>query len=148
MGRRRRARESALQILFQLEFDSADKERTISQFWEEKKASKEIREYSIRLVKGILDHQKEIDELIQSISANWRISRMAVVDRTVLRIAVFEFLYETHIAPAVIINEALEITKKFSSEDAASFVNGILDGVRKQLKAEIENDSSKEGIDD
>ncbi len=141
MGRRRKARESALQILFQREFNTANVEKTISQFWEERRASEEIKEYSAWLVKGILSHQKKIDSLIQSISNHWRISRMAVVDLNILRIAVFELLFEPQVAPAIVINEAIEIAKKYSTEEAASFVNGILDGVRK----EIEKSSSKEG---
>lgn len=145
MGRRRKARESALQILFQLEFDNSQVEKTISQFWGEKKASESIKDYSSWLVKGILSHQKEIDNLIQSASNHWRISRMAIVDRSILRMAVFELLYETHIAPAIVINEAIEIAKKYSSEEAAAFVNGILDGVRKKL--ETEENSSKEKKD-
>jgi N utilization substance protein B len=146
MGRRRKARESALQILFQLEFNKPRIEKAIDQFWKEKKASEEIRDYSNWIVKGIVSHQEEIDNLIQSLSNHWRLSRMAHVDRNILRIAVFEFLYEKDIAPAVIINEAIEIAKKYSSDEAAAFVNGILDAIKKKL--EIRKDSSKEGKDD
>jgi N utilization substance protein B len=146
MGRRRKARESALQILFQLEFNKPRIEKAIDQFWKEKKASEEIRDYSNWIVKGIVSHQEEIDNLIQSLSNHWRLSRMAHVDRNILRIAVFEFLYEKDIAPAVIINEAIEIAKKYSSDEAAAFVNGILDAIKKKL--ETRKDSSKEGKDD
>ena len=135
-----------MQILFQLEFDSLQVEKIIAQSWKEKKASEEIREYSTWIVKGIISHQKKIDNLIQSISDHWRLSRMAHVDRNILRIAVFEFLYEKNIAPAVVINEAIEIAKKYSSDEAASFVNGILDAIRKRL--EIGTDSSREVKDD
>lgn len=136
MGGRRKARESALQILFQLEFNYSKVEKTISQFWKEIKAAENIRDYSVWLVKGILTHQKEIDDLIQSISDHWRISRMAIVDRNILRIAVFELLFEKNVAPAIVINEAIEIAKKYSTEDAAAFVNGILDGIRKKMETE------------
>jgi N utilization substance protein B len=146
MGRRRKARESALQILFQLEFNKPRIEKAVDQFWKEKKASEEIRDYSNWIVKGIVSHQEEIDNLIQSLSNHWRLSRMAHVDRNILRIAVFEFLYEKDIAPAVIINEAIEIAKKYSSDESAAFVNGILDAIKKKL--EIGKDSSKEGKDD
>ena len=146
MGRRRKARESALQILFQLEFNKPQIEKAVDQFWRERKVSEEIRDYSNRIVKGIVSHQEEIDSLIQSLSDHWRLSRMAHVDRNILRIAVFEFLHEKTLAPAVIINEAIEIAKKYSSDEAAAFVNGILDAVRKKLEAE--KDSSKEGEDD
>ncbi|MFQ6070658.1 MAG: transcription antitermination factor NusB [Candidatus Aminicenantales bacterium] len=134
MGRRRKARECALQLLFQLEFDDTDPERSISQFWLQKRVSEDVKDYSAWLVSGILSHEQEIDDIIQSTSSHWRIPRMAVVDRNILRIAVFELLYEPHVAPAVIINEAIEIAKKYSSEDAASFVNGVLDGVRKRFE--------------
>jgi N utilization substance protein B len=146
MGRRRKARESALQILFQLEFNKPRIEKAVDQFWKEKKASEEIRDYSNWIVKGIVSHQEEIDNLIQSLSNHWRLSRMAHVDRNILRIAVFEFLYEKDIAPAVIITEAIEIAKKYSSDESAAFVNGILDAIKKKL--EIGKDSSKEGKDD
>jgi N utilization substance protein B len=134
MGKRRKARESALQILFQLEFNDTQVEEIIAQFWKDKKSSKEIREYATWLVKGIITHREEINKLIQSISDHWRLSRMALIDRNILRTAVFELLYEENIAPAVVINEAIEIAKKYSNDEAAAFVNGILDAVRKKLE--------------
>ena len=134
MGKRRKARESTLQILFQLEFDDTQPERVIDSFWKNRKATKEIKEHSQRLVEGITSHREEIDRLIQSVSANWRISRMAIVDRNVLRMAVFELLHEESLAPAIVINEAIEIAKKYSSEEGATFVNGILDAVRKEIQ--------------
>jgi N utilization substance protein B len=134
MGKRRKARESTLQILFQLEFNDTEPEKSFESFWRERKASKEIKEYSRWLVDGIESHRERIDRLIQSVSENWRITRMAIVDRNVLRIAVFELLYEENIAPAIVINEAIEITKKYSSEEAATFVNGILDAARKKIQ--------------
>lgn len=134
MGKRRKARESALQILFQLEFNDIPVDEIIAQFWKDKKASLEIREYAAWLVKGIISHQEEINDLIQSLSDHWRLTRMALIDRNILRTAVFELLYEENIAPAVVINEAIEIAKRYSSEEAAAFVNGILDAVRKKLE--------------
>lgn len=136
MGKRRKARESALQILYQLEFDDSQVDQAIDLFWQKKKAPEETKEYSRWLVKGILSHEKEVDEAIQFISEHWRISRMAVVDRNILRLAAFELLHAESIAPAIIINEAIEIAKKFSSPEAATFVNGILDALRKKIQAE------------
>jgi len=133
MGRRRKARESALQILFQLEFDATHVKKKIDQYWKAKKPSKGIKDYSTWLIKGISTHKKEIDNIIQATSDHWRISRMALVDRNILRIAVFEILYEKDIAPAIIINEAIEIAKRYSSEEAAAFVNGVLDAVKKKI---------------
>lgn len=135
MGKRRKARESTLQILFQLDFNSSQPEKTISQYWESRKASEGIKGYCNWLVTGIISHQERIDSIIQSFSEHWRLSRMAVVDRNILRMAVFELLFEENIAPAIVINEAIEIAKKYSSEEAATFVNGILDAVRKKLES-------------
>jgi N utilization substance protein B len=133
MGRRRKARESTLQILFQLEFDSSALEKILKEHWKNRKVHKEIREYSNWLAKGIVAHQEKIDNIIQSTSEHWRISRMALIDRNILRMAVFELLNEKSIAPAVVINEAIEVAKKYSGEKASIFINGILDAVRKNL---------------
>ena len=131
MGKRREARESTLQILFQLEFNDSDAEQVFHLYWKDKKASKEVKDYCHWLIKGIASHKESIDRSIQSVSEHWRLSRMPVVDRNILRMAVFELFHETDVAPAIIINEAIEIAKKFSSEQAAVFVNGILDTLRK-----------------
>jgi len=143
MGTRRKARESALQVLFELEFDNTYLDKTLNQYWETKRASEAVKEYSSWLVKGIVSHKEEIDSLIQSSSEHWRLSRMALVDRNILRIAVFEFLHEENVAPAIVINEAIEIAKKYSSEEAATFVNGVLDAIRKKL--EVQKRTLKEG---
>jgi len=134
MGRRRKAREETLRILFRLEFENKQIEKTLDQYWKNKKASEEIKEYSTWLVNGVISDQAKIDNIIQQVSEHWRISRMALVDRNILRMAVFELLYEENIAPAIVINEAIEIAKKYSGEEAATFVNGILDAIRKDLK--------------
>jgi N utilization substance protein B len=134
MGKRRKARESALQVLFQLEFDDAQPQQALERFWENRRTSEEIRKYTGWLVKGIITHREEIDSLIQSASEHWRISRMAVVDRNVLRMAVFELLHEQDLAPAIVINEAIEIAKKYSSGEAATFINGILDAISKKMR--------------
>jgi len=134
MGKRRKARESTLQILFQIEFDSSSLEKIVNSYWENIAYSEEeIRSYSTWLVEGILSHKEEIDRIIQSVSEHWRVPRMAIIDRNILRIAVFELLYEEKVAPAIVINEAIEIAKKYSGEQAGTFVNGILDAIRKQL---------------
>jgi N utilization substance protein B len=135
MGKRRRARESALQILYQLEFEGSRPDSAVDFFWQKKRAPAETREYSRWLVEGILDKRKDVDEAIQSVSQHWRIERMAVVDRNILRLAAFELLNSPHTAPAVVINEAIEIAKKFSCPEAATFVNGILDALRRKIQA-------------
>jgi len=135
MGHRRRARESALQILYQLEFDPAEANAAFASFWKKRKGTAEAKEYSRWLVEGVLARREEIDAAIQSISEHWRIPRMAIVDRNILRLAAFELLHAEHIAPAIVINEAIEIAKKFSGPEAATFVNGILDALRKKIQA-------------
>ena len=134
MGERRRAREAALQILYQLEFGTAEPEAAVRSFWKAKRAPEATREYSRWLVRGILEHQDELDEAIQKISKNWRIARMGLVDRNILRLAAFELSHARPTAPAIVINEAIEIAKKYSSPEAAVFVNGILDALRRGIQ--------------
>jgi N utilization substance protein B len=135
MGQRRKARESALQILFQLEFNSADPMDLIKVYWEHQKATRDVREYGTWIVETILSHGKAIDEAIQAVSKNWRLARMAVVDRNILRIAVCELLYEPTLVPAIVMDEAIEIAKRYSGEESAVFVNGVLDAVVRRLAA-------------
>jgi len=142
MGKRRKARESALQILFQLEFDNSQPGETIKQYWISQKSSAETKEYTKQLINGITDHREEIDRTIQSGSENWRVSRMPIVDRNVLRMAIFELFYEKSLAPAIVINEAIEIAKKFGTDKSSPFINGVLDGLLKKMK--INKKSSKE----
>lgn len=136
MGKRRKARESALQILFQTEFNDNSLEEILKQFWKNKKADKETRVFSRTLVENVLTHKNEIDLSIQSVSKNWRVSRMAVIDRCILRIAVCELVFDADLAPAIVINEAIEIAKKYSGTEAANFTNGILDAIRKNTEKE------------
>ncbi len=145
MGKRRKARECALQILFQLEFNTADSEGLIDGYWAHQKASEEIREYGTWLVRGLRASQEDIDGIIQAASEHWRIARMAVVDRNILRIAVYEMIHEKTLVPAIIINEAIEIAKKYSGEQAAVFINGILDAVRKKLGQKGSHGNEKRG---
>lgn len=133
MGQRRRARECALQILFQLEFNRGDPAAVAAAYWAHQKVGPDTKAYAEWLVTQVHTHQPEVDELIQAISENWRLARMAVVDRNILRIAVAELLYESSLVPAIIIDEAIEVAKRFSGEESAVFVNGVLDAVRERL---------------
>jgi len=137
MGKRRTSRENALQILFELEFNDAGLERILASYWNSKKVDGQVQEYTNWLVRGIVARKEEVDALIQGNSKHWRISRMAFVDRNILRIAVFELLEEKLIAPAIVINEAIEIAKRYGSGEAAVFVNGVLDAVRKKLEKTV-----------
>ena len=134
MGDRRKARECALQILFQLEFNTADPAALAGAYWEHQRTARTVKEYGTWLVDQILARREEIDEAVQSAAKNWRLGRMAVVDRNILRIAVCELLYEPTLVPAIVINEAIEIAKKYSGRESAVFVNGVLDAVGKRLK--------------
>lgn len=145
MGRRRKARECALQILYELEFHENQVEDLLETFWQERKESQEVREYCEWLVRGVVRERQRIDAAIQRISKNWRLSRMAIVDRNILRLAAFELEAEPHLEPAIIINEAIEIAKKFSGEEAAHFVNGLLDALkRKRERQRSEGEEPKE----
>ena len=131
--KRRKAREYALQIIFQIDFmekkiDSKD----LKEFWSDKKESKDVKEFTEELVKGTLSKINEIDLMIKRVAENWILERMAAVDRNILRFAAYELLYIKDIPSAVTINEAIEIAKKFSSTEAAPFINGILDRLAKE----------------
>lgn len=132
MGRRRKAREIALQILFQIEFNDHDLDQIFDQYWTSRPAQKDVKEYSRWLVKNVIEQKETLDMAIQAVSRNWRLDRMAVIDRNILRLAVFELRGEENMAPAIIINEAIEIAKKFSGSRAATFINGVLDAVHKK----------------
>jgi N utilization substance protein B len=134
MGPRRRARECALQILFELEFNAGDPKDLVKVYWEHQKAAREARAYGTWIVETILAHGADIDGAIQAASKNWRLARMAVVDRNILRIAVCELLYEPALVPAIVMDEAIEIAKRYSGEESAVFVNGVLDAVVRSLK--------------
>jgi N utilization substance protein B len=131
--KRRKAREYALQIIFQIDFkekkiDSKD----LEEFWSDKKESKDVKEFTEELVRGTLSKIDEIDTMIKRVAENWILERMAAVDRNILRFAAYELLYRKDIPFAVTINEAIEIAKKFSSTEAAPFINGILDRLAKE----------------
>jgi len=126
--RRRKAREFALQLLFQLDFTGKSYNPQASKdFWSDKKEPGDVREFAEALVKGTLDNIEEIDRVIEKGTENWVLKRMAAVDRNILRFAAYEIFFRKDIPSAVTINEALEIAKKYSSSEAASFLNGVLD---------------------
>lgn len=136
MGRRRKAREIALQILFQIEFNDSDLDLTLDRQLAFKSVEKDVENYSRWLIKNVVEHREELDQTIQSVSEHWRLSRMAVIDRNILRLAVFELCFEDNLAPAVVINEAIEIAKKYSGTQAATFINGILDAIKRRVEGE------------
>ena len=134
MGNRRKARELALQVLYQLECSGQKLKEILSHYWEENPVPDEVCQFSEKLLEGTLRNLKELDMLIESVSTNWKLSRMASVDRNLLRQAAFELVYLEDIPSSVTINEAVEIAKKFGTEESASFINGILDKIAKDKK--------------
>jgi N utilization substance protein B len=137
MGSRRKARISALQMLFQYDVARPRLDELIDSYWGElaEDIGQEAREFSNRVVLGTINHLDEIDNIIAKHSEHWRISRMTVVDRNILRMAVYEFLYEPQTPAAVVINEALEIARRFSTFEATQFINGILDAIKRDLES-------------
>lgn len=135
MSRRRKAREFALQLLFSLDFSGEVLAwDSFRDFWAAADAPKETAAFARELVTGTWQHRDEIDRIIGEIASNWSLDRITAVDRNILRLGVFELLFRDDIPPSVSINEALEIAKKFSSIDSASFINGILDQVAKMVR--------------
>jgi len=97
-------------------------------------AKPEIKEYASRLVQGTLAHQDKIDPLISAHSSHWKIDRMPATDRNILRIGTYELLEEHTVPPKAVINEAIEIAKKFGTNDSANFINGVLDGIHQEIQ--------------
>ncbi len=158
MGMRREARERAVQFLFQYDLNRpADLDEALDHFWESQRTAAlaeekgpatwgekielppptadeaAVRLFAEPLIRGTLEHQQEIDEQITSHARNWELHRMAVVDRNVLRLAIYEMFHRDDIPPVVSINEAVDIAKKFSTQDSGKFVNGILDKIKGEL---------------
>jgi N utilization substance protein B len=131
--KRRRAREYALQILFQIDFKGKEvNNKDLAEFWSDKQESEDVKKFAEDLVRGTIKNLDNIDSRIEKVAENWVLKRMAAVDRNILRFAAYEILYRKDIPSAVTINEALEIAKKFSSSEAAPFINGILDRLAKE----------------
>ena len=132
MGARRKARELALQMLFQHDMSGNQPDMIIQTFEELQKSKPNTREFATRIFRGTVDNLGKIDEMITAQADNWRLSRMAVVDRNIIRASVYEFLHENETPKLVIIDEAIEIAKRFGTEKSPQFINGILDGILKR----------------
>ncbi len=135
MASRRKARELALQMLFQCELGDHPVEHVVATSLTSQKVDAEVAAFARRLFEGTRTEAAALDALIREHAEHWRLERMAVVDRNVLRLALYELIHCPETPPAVVINEALEIARRFSGEDAVEFVNGVLDAVRKGLAA-------------
>lgn len=132
MGMRRHARELALQLLYQHEHTGADLDVMQTDFDEWTSATDGVREFADFLLRGTLANLVDLDEELELQTAHWRLERLAAVDRNILRLAMFELKHEPDTPPAVIIDEAIEIAKKFGAEESGRFVNGVLDGYVKR----------------
>src|SRR5262245_2211957 len=136
MGPRRKAREYALQMLFQWDITHDDIDQIAATFFEDQaEDSQTVRDFSLQLVIGTVEHIEQIDELIRCHAEHWRLDRMATVDRNILRMAVQEFLYDKETPKTVVINEAIEIARRFSAQESPLFINGVIDSIKKELEA-------------
>ncbi len=129
MGARSTAREAVLQMLFALDASGADVERVIADFWRETPGEPEGRAYADELLRGIARELAATDERIRAASKNWRLERMTRVDRNVLRLGAFELANRPDVPRAVILDEAVEIAKRFGTDESGAFVNGVLDRI-------------------
>jgi N utilization substance protein B len=132
MGARRKARELALQMLFQHDISGNSIEMVVGTFEDLQKAKPNTREFAVKIFEGTVRNLEKIDEMITAQADNWRLSRMAVVDRNIIRMSIYEFLHENDTPKLVIIDEAIEIAKKFGTQKSSQFINGILDGILKR----------------
>ncbi len=132
MGARRKARELALQMLYQHDLSGNGPDMIIDTFEDLQKSKPNTREFATKIFRGTVEHIVDIDGMIQAQADNWRLSRMAVVDRNIIRMSIYEFLHEDETPKLVIIDEAIEIAKKFGNDKSSQFINGILDGILKR----------------
>ena len=129
MGNRRKAREFALKVLFHMEFNPGVPKETFKLIAENFGLDASIRSFAEELVLGVFENKKKLDDVIRKSSKNWKLERMSRADRSILRLGVFEILFRQDIPPKVSIDEAVELGKKYSTDDSSAFINGILDNI-------------------
>ncbi len=129
MGMRRKARECALHILYSIDVCGIGIEEAGKSFWRKTKAPVSVSKYANLLVEGTVSHLSEIDPIIKKLVKNWDMNRMSAIDRNIIRQACYELMYQKEIPYKVIINEAIELAKEYSTEDSGKFVNGVLDKI-------------------
>jgi len=132
LRKRRKSREFALQVLFQLNITKQDPIKAFAQS-KENFSKEESDEFAEQIVLGVQKHLQEIDRLIEKYSENWRLDRISLIDRNILRMAIFELLYCEEIPPKVTLNEAIDLGKRFGTDDSGSFINGILDRIQNEF---------------
>jgi len=136
MGKRREGREAAVQFLFQDDLNKTDApalDQALEDFWTLRESSLKTREFASELIHGVFANHEAINERIKRVTANYELHRIAAVDRNILRVAIYEMLYTSEVPPVVCINEAIEIAKRFGSEESGRFVNGILDRLKEEV---------------
>jgi len=133
LGKRRRSREFALQVLYQLEITKQGALKAMVQLKENFSPEEGEDEFAKQIVLGVVERRQEIDRLIEERSENWRLDRMTIIDRNILRIAIFELLYCSEVPPKVTLNEAIDLGKRYGSEESGSFINGILDRIQNEV---------------
>lgn len=136
-----------MQCLYQWESTDVELDTVFDRFWRSQPEPDEIREFAERLVRGTVAAVDRIDPLLEHQASNWRLERMGRVDRNILRLGAYELLNEPDTPPAVVIDEAIELAKRFSGEQAGQFVNGILDGVRQRLETDGIPDDAPEPVE-
>ena len=135
MGIRHRARESALQCLYQWEVAGNDPEEILVGYWESRgPVDDELRRFTEALVRGTVTHAAEIDAMISDQTRHWRMDRLGLVEKSILRLGGFELIHQQDTPTAVVIDEAVELSKRFSDPEAGAFVNGVLDGMSKRVQ--------------
>jgi len=139
MGHRRKAREIALQVLYQMDISKIDAKEAIELFWDNFEAPDNVKDFSVQLIEGTWNRLGEIDGIIRTCSENWSLERMAKVDKSILRMSVYELLHCDDIPPKVTLNEAIDLGKEYGSENSGSFINGILDALYAKIRNENEN---------
>ena len=135
MKKRSRGRELALQLLYQLDLRGDEALGFADEFLKSEEQDREARAFALKLVRGTHEHMEELNRVIQSVAQNWDLSRMAVVDRNVLRLSAYELLHCKDIPPKVAINEAIELGKRYSTQNSGAFINGILDKIMNRKPA-------------
>ena len=133
MGIRRSSRELALKFLYQFELNGGDLDEQIKLFLERNSSQEDVANFMKELVVSLIDKMEEIDEIIQKFSDHWILDRMTVIDRNILRMGACELLFNFSTPPKVVINEAIDIAKKYGNEDSPEFINGILDKVYNEI---------------
>ena len=129
----RKAREAALRMLFQWELGKEAPERVKESYWQRSRVNSPVRAITNSLFDQVLERREAIDRMLDAHAEHWRLERMSAVDRNILRVAVCEFLTRSDVAPAVAINEALEIARRYSTDESVGFINGVLDAIRREL---------------